>query len=515
MAENIETRISSEQAKEAIYKINKLSEKGMTPEQIADAIEKVSQINSSASEIDGSVNKNTDFINYIKGCDSVAYVGDSISVGAYVDSQENVSSFKIKNDILNICNSKNVGFISAYSNYQAFSIFHRHSTLGTWEIDVLDNESLNGVVIKSNIPTNSITFSSGAAYQTKAKIHYKKQLASFSFEVYVNDVLVDTISESASTYTIAETPYYNILPTSKNDIKIVVLSGMVEISGITYIENENDLLFDILATGGRRTSYPFIDAITQISNNYDAVIWALGFNDLSSTNDYHQGKINDNFEELFTNIKAQNKYFVYLNYGWNTNTVDNWYMEKIDDAMVDYDKYIKIDVASMIQDNEGTKATAEYRYNILKDWRVNDSAHPNENGQLAIYNIIKSALSLNKKENPIFVVERPYLQLVNTYSLSIGTGVNQLLIEKSFELKHYNHTEVVVHISHWDIDGFASIGIRGSEGKIIIDHSIEMLNSSNLNLGFSRSFSDGIIALNRADALNGNTPFILRLRYFN
>lgn len=54
MAENIETRISSEQAKDAIYKINKLSEKGLTPEQIADAIEKVSQISSSASEIDGS-----------------------------------------------------------------------------------------------------------------------------------------------------------------------------------------------------------------------------------------------------------------------------------------------------------------------------------------------------------------------------------------------------------------------------------------------------------------------------
>ena len=55
MAENIETRISSEQAKEAIYKINKLSEKGMTPEQIADAVEKVSLITSSASEIDGKV----------------------------------------------------------------------------------------------------------------------------------------------------------------------------------------------------------------------------------------------------------------------------------------------------------------------------------------------------------------------------------------------------------------------------------------------------------------------------
>ena len=40
MAENIETRISSEQAKEAIYKINKLSESGMTPIQIADAIKK-------------------------------------------------------------------------------------------------------------------------------------------------------------------------------------------------------------------------------------------------------------------------------------------------------------------------------------------------------------------------------------------------------------------------------------------------------------------------------------------
>lgn len=38
--------------------IGKLSGKGMSPEQIADAVEKVGQINSSASEIDGSVNAN-------------------------------------------------------------------------------------------------------------------------------------------------------------------------------------------------------------------------------------------------------------------------------------------------------------------------------------------------------------------------------------------------------------------------------------------------------------------------
>lgn len=42
--------------------IGKLSEKGMTPEQIADAVEKVSMISSSASEIDGSVSRKHKFI---------------------------------------------------------------------------------------------------------------------------------------------------------------------------------------------------------------------------------------------------------------------------------------------------------------------------------------------------------------------------------------------------------------------------------------------------------------------
>ena len=117
-----------------------------------DAISKIEGLEASAREIDSNINYGIlpnaqNFLNYLKGASNVALIGDSISVGAYNDNNENVFSQRIKATVDSLLKTKNIGFVTAYSTYQPFPIFHIHSTVGTWEIDVLDNESLNGMVI--------------------------------------------------------------------------------------------------------------------------------------------------------------------------------------------------------------------------------------------------------------------------------------------------------------------------------------------------------------------------------
>lgn len=136
MAENIETRISSEQAKEAIYKINKLSEKGMTPEQIADAIENVSQTSSSASEIDMAVKNSLQISRIHKSFDkasilnafgkAINILGDSHTVG--IGASKAFTCYKeiLRNKIATKYGNLNFG-IDASIGYQTLNGFTKYT----------------------------------------------------------------------------------------------------------------------------------------------------------------------------------------------------------------------------------------------------------------------------------------------------------------------------------------------------------------------------------------------------
>jgi hypothetical protein len=102
--------------------IGKLSEKGMTPEQIADAVEKVSMINSSASEIDGSVNYSFAGIRNVRKSSNshffgkvfTSILGDSHSVGIGTIDFIGYAQ-KLRNAINFMNNSSNIGVGTKYN----------------------------------------------------------------------------------------------------------------------------------------------------------------------------------------------------------------------------------------------------------------------------------------------------------------------------------------------------------------------------------------------------------------
>lgn len=477
-------------------------------------------LEASASAIDSNINYGIlpnaqNFLNYLKGASNISLIGDSIAVGAYNDNNENVFSQRIKSTVDSLLKTKNIGFVTAYSNYQSFPIFHNHVSVGSWTNSVVDPQTLCGFSFKSSTATNTLSFESGAALQNKAKVHYKQQLTACSFEVYVNGTLTLTVNNAGGEYKEIESELFTILPTAKNIILVKVISGTVEVGGVSYFNDTTLPTFDILATGGRRTSYPDVSVFETIASKYDVVFLALGYNDLTSTSAPMQTDIDENFAALFNGLKADNKFLVYLNFGWNTVTAGNWYMDKIDTAMAGYDNYIKIDVAASIVDKDGNKANAEYRYTTLKEWRDTDPAHPNTKGSIRIGDYVKQKLGLNEKNTTQYAVERPYTRLINTSSYGIGTGSNQMTISTAYEIKHANYTEVIANFTHWDLDGYTAIAIIGSENKTIFDYALERRGTTNTTLGFSLAAYNGGVSINRDDAIDGNSPFTLRVRYFN
>lgn len=373
---------------------------GLTPEQ-TEALGKIEGLKASASEIDNiiGVGKTTDFLNKARGSSKIAIVGDSITHGYGADTNNDVYSQRLAQSLRQVTHTNNIGFVTAWADYASYDIFHKVSFLNksNWTIKSIDSESINGCSYGTSTASEEISYFSEISGQNKFKIHYKKQLTPLSFEVYVNNALVSTISEASNASVIEnETAYISMSSTSYNTIKIKLISGTLEIAGITYIEDETDAQIDILATGGRRTSYPSTNVISKIGNNYDVIIWALGYNDTTSYDDYHKNRSTDRLNQLFDLIVLNNTYFVFIDFIWDILTPTDYYSTLISSFLETYPNGYYLNIKDEIKKTDGTKADSDYRINTLKEWK--DIPHPNSSGYERIFKSIKFNLLANEED---------------------------------------------------------------------------------------------------------------------
>ena len=365
----------------------------LTGDGISQKLIELSEISSSASEIDGKLafiadSKAQKFLNHLKGADSIGLVGDSISQLG----QENYTTL-LSDRINNKIASKNIGRVSAYED---LTYFHKttFSNFADWTENLSSPTALTSYVVSTSIPNTTISFTSPSKGQTKARIVYLKQLVDCSFEIYVNNVLKTTINDTANgVVSESVTPYFS-LDLKSNIIKCVVKTGTVAISAVDYVENENNPSFHVLATAGRRTNLMSTDTVDKICSDYDILMFALGYNDISNYwDEATKASSLSVLNRFFTKITEAGKFIVFMNFCWNTLEEDNWYMSEIRDFCSSYPNSIFLEYNKTITKSDGSLADSTYRINTLREW--SDEAHPNQSGDIRLNDYIVNSLSLN------------------------------------------------------------------------------------------------------------------------
>lgn len=368
-------------------------------------LNELSRLNSSASEIDGSVSfapieRTQDIINRLKGASNICIVGDSITQLG----QDNYS-IALSKRLRTLVNTNNIGRITAYS---LLSEFHKvtFGNIANWTETIASSTALNGYSIGSSVVNAYITFSSAKSNQTKARIVYIQQSTAISFEVYVNNVLALTVNNAGGTVEETKSELFTINNTKYNDIKCVVKSGLIDISAVDYYESVTSANIHVLATGGRRTSYLTDATITKIHSDYDVIIWALGYNDVSNYWDENtKTQTLARLSTMYSLLQSSQKYFIALNYIWDVTDLTKWHEESLSNFCASYNNGFYLDYASTIVKADGTRADDAYRQTVLREW--SDNAHPNKYGDNRLYNYIVNSLGLritdidlnNREEN--------------------------------------------------------------------------------------------------------------------
>jgi hypothetical protein len=365
----------------------------------------------------------------LKESDKIAVIGDSISQ-LKKDSYTLLFIEKLKS----LVHTENVGRISSYST---LGYFHKvgWDNIDNWVVDIMSNESLNGYSVASTTLNSFISFLSPAAGQNSAKIVYMQQPTAIEFEVYVNDTLKLTVNDVGSGSLIVEkvSNSFDINADTKNDIKIIVKSGKIDISAIEYYADITNATIDVLATGGRRTSYLSNYVVQAIHDKYDFLFFALGYNDTRAFTDESKAIVLEKLDLLYTSLRDSNKYLIVLNTVWDMTDEENWYRESVKSFCDSYENSIYLDLPKTILRSDGMIADSNYRINVLKEW--SDIPHPNKSGNERIYSYLLDKLFLSD------IVE----------------------INKEKNLEKENHGTTVTYGSYYDIP--RKVGYSRSIGK--------------------------------------------------
>ena len=411
MGTTTEKRISSTQAKDAIYKAHSIS--------------------SSAREIDNVVvgTWDTKIVNKLKSSSVINIIGDSITYGVGVVNKNKSWNVGFKQLLLDNCGITNKGFLTVNNVVPWLidqNITFNNSTY--WSKNFINQKSINSFSYDCSTANETISIYSYDYEQTTANLVYVKPLIDSVYEVYVNDVLKTTITETANgSQSIVESSSIS-LGNSGNTIKIKLISGTISISGVIYKNGSTKIINDY-STGSRRARYVNGEVLTSMLSA-DACVYALGYNDIQGGSTAAEITETEGYlETLAQHFKDNNKLFIFINFAWYTTDDNNWVLQKLNSTFGDYENYHVINIAETILDNNGDVASSSYRINILKEWA--DAAHPNDYGSERILRLISKKIfnEFNSKDikyidyiNNSIVSNRSTIDGTCSYSLILGDG---------------------------------------------------------------------------------------------
>lgn len=383
--QNLENRISSEQSKDAVFKAH--------------------SIQSSASEIDGSVKLNSQNIKYMQTklalANSIAIIGDSISHGAFATNIKKASYVSLlKKYILNLFGSKNYGFetISASSTDGIWNstMIHGMYTVGTWTTPV-DAEvwSLNGMEKWGGASSQMFFEIDDLLEQKYFKLNILKSVTSASnYSIYVNNVLKETLGTGATGNVIqnAESSLIALtedaIGSNHAIIKVVINSGELGISGVTYYNNIDDKVVNNYSQSGRKTENINEYVVNNVMSNNDFVFWNVGHNDAGLA-DFT--KYNQVMQWVYQYATSKKTCVAFCDFLW-THASDHYVKFKMKEKATQLgNSALYIDIPKTLT-SDGSVPTSTYLTTTISSW--SDVSHPNNKGHRIVFTQIKKALGI-------------------------------------------------------------------------------------------------------------------------
>lgn len=321
----------------------------------------------------------------IKKANNIAIVGDGNTSGVGVTDMNNVWSYNLKEYIRKIKKLDNIGFQTMDNTFN-----HYHTVVpnsGAWVKNYTNINSINGFSYDSNIAGSYITVYTPINNQTQAIVYFTGNNSTSTIEIYLNDTLIDTMIIDASSDMDIITSATISLSSSVNNIKIVLVTGVVSISGIKYSNNINSGYCDIHATTDRHINDITEDVLSEY-NIYDLMMFGLSTDDMIYATDVDKQTINTILTSISINYIFNNKTFIYLNLCWGVEDENNWILNKLLELYNSYANFYIIDVKQIFTNDTGLLADDTYRVSTLKEF--NNSKHPNDLGHVKILDYISN-----------------------------------------------------------------------------------------------------------------------------
>ncbi|HHG3093096.1 TPA: phage tail protein [Vibrio parahaemolyticus] len=230
------------------------------------------------------------------GTKVINILGDSISHGANVVDIPNDSWVGVIRKLLNLqYGATNHGFVticdSMTNSHGTFQEIHKLTKVGTWSTisGTSATHLMNGYAYASSLSGDSLSLEV-PTISKEFRIWYDRKIGGGSFNLYVNDELVTTMSTS-SPDSAGEGGFYWSGSHPLNDdghgkctIKIeVVGDGVVTIMGLSYLDQWDQFQVNNFSQSGRKARDLSDSVITRAVVGANAVIFALGHNDQTLT----------------------------------------------------------------------------------------------------------------------------------------------------------------------------------------------------------------------------------------
>lgn len=323
------------------------------------------------------------------GIKQISFVGDSITHGANASDLDTESwAGIIKSSLLNKYGSKNQGFEKLYLSM---------SNTAQPKMDgfhIIQNNGFDLVIDSTNLSQSKYVGQSGDSLiitpksSTKFQIIYNGLTTDGTFSIKTNENYNYPITINSKVSSNAGMPYYTTeFYVNKGDsIIIEVTNGTVEILGVLYYQDRNDLFVNNYGRSGARLT-EVDDKVLQMWAQSSLSFFALGHNDSFYPNTIETFR--EKISKMISYYKASKCYVVVLDFLWTLDK-DNAFRVELQRMATELN-------APYISFTEEIYGHAVVSQQWIDDGFLSDASHPSIRGHQIIADVIAQRLSLGLK----------------------------------------------------------------------------------------------------------------------